>query len=129
MWVCELNDAFIYGVGRTDAKNKDRGYERPEEPFFTESERMFARSWSFVEPETEQQKDLIGRVSNRVEGFSHHAGRAGNECCNQLKNRDQSVGKERPQDSQHTEFLRIRRVTVLIGLSRKTAVLAMVRYF
>src|SRR5688572_22011331 len=102
--MCELIDAFVYGVGRANTKNKDRSYERPEKPFLSEAKRMFARSWSFVKPETEQEKDLIGRVSSRVKGFSHHARRTRDQCCNQLKNRDQSVGKERPQDSQHREI-------------------------
>src|SRR5262249_6355071 len=117
--VRQFYDAFVDRVGRTDTENKDRRDKRPEEPFFPVTEWMLAGSGPFVEAQTQQQKDLVGGVSHRVQSFGHHAGRAGHEGCYQLQYCDQTVGKERTDYGQHTRVLQVTRLKAPFGLSRK----------
>src|ERR1043165_2828402 len=80
----EFLNAFVNRVRRTDTKDKNRRYERPEKPFLPVTERMLAGSGAFVKSQTQQEKDLVGRIRNGVERRGHHAGRASNNRCDQL---------------------------------------------
>ena len=95
MRMCEFFDALVDRVGRTNAENKNSSYERPEKPFLPVTEWVLVGGRSFVEPQTQQQKDLVCGIGNRVERLSHHAGGACDQGSRQLQYRDQSVGKER----------------------------------
>src|SRR5215213_730192 len=97
----ELINAFVDRVSRTNAKNENSCNERPEKPFLSVTERMLLRCWSFIKPQTQQKKDLVCRIGNRVECLRHHAGRAGDDGSPQFQYRDQSVGKERANNGQH----------------------------
>src|SRR5215213_1313437 len=101
----ELIDAFVDRVSRTNAKNENSCNERPEEPFLSITERMLPRCWSFVKTQTQQKKDLVCRIGNRVERLRHHAGRAGNDGSREFHYRDQSVGKERAKYGQHVRII------------------------
>src|SRR5262245_32366753 len=109
MWMRELIDAFVDRVRRTHAENKNSSYERPEKPFFPITKWVFVGGWPLVKPQTQQQKDLVCRIGDRVQCLSHHAGGACNHGGHQLQYRDQSVGKERADYGKHRCF----------GLSRK----------
>jgi hypothetical protein len=125
--MCELHYAFVNRISRTNAKYENRSYERPEEPLFSKPEWMLLGWWSLIKSQTEQKKNLIGRVSNRVKGFRHHAGRTRDHGSGKLQDRYDSVGKERPQNSQHTGDSFVYESDSSVGLSRKKVVLAMVR--
>src|SRR5262245_25549001 len=101
MWMREFFDAFVDRVSRTDAENKNRSYERPEKPLLAVPERVLVGGRSLVKPQTQQQKDLVCRIGNRVERLSHHAGGACNHRGHQLQYRDQSVSKERAKYGKH----------------------------
>src|ERR1044072_828457 len=101
MWMREFIDAFVDRVSRTDAENENRRYERPEKPFLAVPERVLVGGWSFVKPQTQQEKDLVCRIGDRMECLSHHAGGTRNHRRHQLQYRDQSVGKERAKYGQH----------------------------
>src|SRR6185369_7106589 len=107
MRVREFVDALVNRVSRTNAKDKNSSYERPEKPFLPISEGVFLRGRSLVKPQPQQKKDLIGRIRDRVERFSHHAGRTRDDGGHQLQDCDQRVGKERAQYGQHTTFLQL----------------------
>ena len=104
----EFFNALVDRVSRANTKNKNRSYERPEEPFLPVTKRMFTRCRTFVEPQTQQQKDLVHRIGDRVERLGHHARRASDNGCRQLQYRDQCIGKERADYGQHTTILRLR---------------------
>src|SRR6185295_17462570 len=78
MWMCEFFDAFVDRVRRTHAENENRRYERPEKPFLPITKWVLVRGRSLVKTQTEQKKDLVCRISNRVQRLSHHAGGACN---------------------------------------------------
>jgi len=42
MWMREFYDTLVNCVGRANTEDKNRCYERPEEPFFSKPEGMFA---------------------------------------------------------------------------------------
>src|SRR5436853_7296241 len=69
----EFFNALVDRVSRANTKNKNRSYERPEEPFLPVTKRMFTRCRTFVEPQTQQQKELVHRIGNRTTRLSHHA--------------------------------------------------------
>jgi hypothetical protein len=88
MRVSQFRDAFVNRVCRTHAENENRSYERPEEPLFAVTERMFSRRWSLVEAQSQQQENLVRGISERVKRLGHHPGRAGHGSCNELQNRN-----------------------------------------
>src|SRR6185295_5133687 len=98
----EFLNALVNRVSRTNAKNENSCDERPEKPFFAIAKRMFLGGGPFVEPQTQQQKDLVCGVSDRVKSLGHHAGRPGYDRSDELQYGDQSVGKERADYGQHT---------------------------
>src|SRR5215204_6830117 len=120
----ELLYAFVDRVGRTDAENENSSDERPEKPFFSVTERMLARSWPLVKTQTQQEKDLVSGIGDRVKRLSHHARGAGNNSSKELQYRDQSVGKERAEYGQHTRVLQLAKMTGSVGLWRKNPSLA-----
>src|SRR5215218_10860785 len=66
MWMREFIDAFVDRVRRTHAEDKNSSYERPEKPFLPVTERVLAGGRSLIKPQTQQEKDLVCRISNRV---------------------------------------------------------------
>src|SRR5262249_44504339 len=102
MRVSKLLIAFVNGVGSTDAKDKDRGYERPEKAFFAMPERMFFRGRTLIKSQPQQQKDLVCGIGDRVQGFGHHTGGPGYEGREEFHDCYQAVCKERAQYRQHT---------------------------
>src|SRR6185503_8702212 len=102
MWMREFFDALVDRVRRTHAENKNSSYERPEKPFLPVTKRVLVGSRSLIKPQTQQKKDLVCSICNRVERFSHHAGGACNHGSPQLQYSDQSIGKERADYGKHT---------------------------
>src|SRR5829696_4200348 len=115
----EFFDALVDRIGRTYTKNKNGRYERPEKPFLPVTERVLAGGRSLVKPQTQQKKDLVCGIGNRVERLSHHAGGTRNQGSPQLQDCDQSVGKERANYGQHTTNPSICESYNSAGLSRK----------
>src|SRR5690349_10052589 len=101
MWMREFLDALVDRVRRTHAENENRRYERPEKPFLPITKWVLVGGRPLVKSQTEQKKDLVCRISNRVQRLSHHAGGASNHGRHQLQYRDQSVGKERANYRKH----------------------------
>src|ERR1051326_7070450 len=80
----EFFDAFVDRVRRTNTKDKNRCYERPEKPFFPVTERVLVGGWSFEKPQTKKQKVLFGLTRNGVDRLGHHAGGASDKRGDQL---------------------------------------------
>jgi hypothetical protein len=62
---------------------------------------MFGGGWSLIKTQTEQQKNLVCRVSDRVKSLGHQPRGACHRGTNKLQYRYYPVGKERAEYGQH----------------------------